>query len=192
MIFIAILGMSSMRDPNRMTPTHRWREAVLRWSNDSVWGERFSRWFGKTTGLLQLQLVKIHPSGDIPWTPLKRPVNEATVAIVTTAGVHLCSDRPFNLETDATYRILPRTAANANLCITHEHYDRRDAIRDPNLVFPLERLLELEAEGVIGHVAEVHFGFGFVQDPRDLSAPGREVGALLRQADVDLALLVPA
>ncbi len=181
-----------MNKPNRMTPIRRSREAVLRWSNDSAWGERFSRWFGKTTGLLQLRLEKIHPTGEIPWTPLKHPINEATVAIITTAGIHLCSDRPFNLETDATYRILPRTAANADLCITHEHYDRRDAIRDPNLVFPLERLLELEQEGVIGRVAENHFGFGFVQAPRDLSAPGREVGARLRRADVNLALLVPA
>jgi D-proline reductase (dithiol) PrdB len=113
------------------------------------------------------------------------------VAVVSTAGIHLCSDPPFVLETDASYRVIPRTAQNSDLCITHEHYDRRDALRDPNLVFPLERLRELEAEGVIGCTAEVNYAFGFTEDPLDLLAPGHQVGSLLRQADVDLALLVP-
>ncbi len=58
--------------------------------------------------------------------------------------------------------------------------------------FRLERLLELEAAGIIGLVADTHYGFGFVQDPRDLLAPGRKVGRLLAQAQVDLVILVPA
>jgi len=111
---------------------------------------------------------------------------------VSTAGVHLCSDTPFDLKTDASFRIIPRSAGNTELCITHEHYDRRDAVRDPNLVFPLERLLELETEGVIGRVADVNYGFGFTEDPLDLMAPGRKVGSLLAQANVDLVVLVPA
>jgi D-proline reductase (dithiol) PrdB len=181
-----------MQDHNNLTPIHRWRESLLRWTNDTALGERFARWFGKTTGGFQLRWENLLPSSDIPWAPLKRPLSEATVALVSTAGVHLCSDLPFDLATDASFRLIPRSAGNQDLCITHEHYDRRDAAQDPNLVFPLERLLELEAEGVIGHVAEVHYGFGFVQDPRDLSATGREVGQLLKQAGVDLALFVPA
>src|SRR5205823_13649111 len=85
------------------------------------------------------------------------PVAQATIAIVSTAGVHLCSDKPFDLETDASFRIIPRTASSTQVCLTHEHYDRRDALRDLNLVFPLERLIELEAEGTIGRVANVHY-----------------------------------
>jgi len=71
-------------------------------------------------------------------------------------------------------------------------YDHRYASRDLNLIFPLERLLELEAAGVIGRVADVHYGFGFVQDPRDLLPLGRQVGKLLAQVGVDLVILVPA
>jgi D-proline reductase (dithiol) PrdB len=181
-----------MNDQNRLTPISRRRERLVRWANDTEWGERFARWLGKVLGGLQFRLEKIRPSSDIPWTPLKRPLSQATVAIVSTAGVHLCSDTPFDLETDASFRIIPRTASNTELCITHEHYDRRDAVRDPNLVFPLERLLELETEGVIGRVAEAHYGFGFTLDPLDLLAPGRKVGSLLEQAGVDLVVLVPA
>ena len=181
-----------MNERDRLTPIGRRRERGLRWTNDSAWGERFARWLGRVLGGWQFRLEHIRPSSDIPWTPLRCPLAQSTVAIVSTAGVHLCSDTPFELKSDASYRIIPRTARTTDLCITHAHYDRRDAARDPNLVFPLERLLELEAEGLVGRVADAHYGFGFTHDPLDLLAPGGEIGALLAQAGVDLALLVPA
>lgn len=181
-----------MNERDRLTPIGRRRERGLQWANDSAWGERVARWLGSVLGGLQFRLEHIRPSSDIPWTPLRRPLAHATVAIVSTAGIHLCSDTPFELKSDASFRIIPRAARTTDLCITHEHYDRRDAARDTNLIFPLERLLELEVEGVIGRVADAHYGFGFTEDPMDLLAPGCEVGALLAQAGVDLALLVPA
>jgi hypothetical protein len=39
----------------------------------------------------------------------------AESACVTTGGVHLCSDRPFNLSDDATFRIIPRSARAQDL-----------------------------------------------------------------------------
>lgn len=182
-----------MNERDRLTPIGRRRERGLRWTNESAWGERVARWLGSTFGGWQLRLEHIRPSSsDIPWTLLRRPLAQATVALVSTAGIHLCADTPFVLKSDASFRAIPRAARPADLCITHEHYDRRDAARDVNLVFPLQRLLELEGEGVVGRVADTHYGFGFTDDPLDLLAPGREVGMLLAQAGVDLALLTPA
>jgi D-proline reductase (dithiol) PrdB len=180
-----------MNKHTRVTPTTRLREYGVRLANDTEWGEHLARWVGKAAGGLQLRL-QVKSSDEIPWTPLQRPIAEATVAIVTTGGVHCCDDTPFDLASDASFRAIPRTATSAELCITHEHYDRRDAERDLNLIFPLERLLALEEEGVVGHVAGVHYGFGFVRDPRDLLAPGHTVGTLFAQAHVDLVVLVPA
>ena len=114
------------------------------------------------------------------------------MALIATGGVHLCRDGPFDLKKEASFRAIPRNASSADLCITHGAYDHRDASRDPNLVFPLERLFELEAAGIVGRVADVHYGFGFVQDPRDLLALGHQVGKLLARAGVDLVVLVPA
>jgi D-proline reductase (dithiol) PrdB len=181
-----------MNEQTRLTPASRWRERLLRLANDTAWGEHLAYWVGKVGGGLQLRLEKLRPSNVIPWTPLRRPIAQATIAIVTTGGVHLCADRPFELRTDASFRAIPRSATSIDLCITHEHYDRRDALHDLNLIFPLERLLELEAESIVGRVADVHYGFGFIQDPRDLLEPGRNVGRLLAQAHVDLVILVPA
>lgn len=175
----------------RVTPSNPFREWALRNSNDTAWGAWLARWMGKVLGGLQLRWKIGTPTG-IPWTPLKRPVAEASVALVTTGGVHLCADKAFVLKSDSSYRIIPRTSTSTDLCITHEHYDRRDAIRDLNLIFPLQRLLELEAEGIVGHVAETHYGFGFTDNPHELLLPGHQIGTLLAQADIDLVLLVPA
>jgi D-proline reductase (dithiol) PrdB len=181
-----------MNEQKRLTPISPWRERLVRLANDTEWGEHLAYWVGKVAGGLQLRLEKLRPAGEIPWTPLRRQIAQATVAIITTGGVHLCRDEAFDLKTDASFRAIPRSASSDDLCITHEHYDRRDALQDLNLIFPLERLLELEAAGIVGRVADVHYGFGFVEDPRDLLGSGRRVGKLLAQAGVDLVILVPA
>ena len=123
-----------MNEQTRLTPISRWRERLVRLANDTEWGEHLAYWVGKVAGGLQLRLEKLRPAGEIPWTPLRRPIAQATVAIVTTGGVHLCTDESFDLKTDASFRAIPRSASSADLCITHEHYDRRDALRDLNLM----------------------------------------------------------
>ena len=180
-----------MNKHTRLTPINRLREYLVRLANDTEWGEHLARWIGKAAGGVQFRLV-MKSSAAIPWTPLKRHLEESTVALVTTAGVHGGTDEPFDLESDASFRVIPRAATSADLCITHEHYDRRDAARDLNLIFPLERLLELEAEGIVGRVADVHYGFGFTRNPQDLLSPGHKIGTLFSKAHVDLVVLVPA
>lgn len=94
----------------------------------------------------------------VPYTPVTRKLSEMTIAIVSTAGVHLKDQEPFNTQGDDTWRILPGDVNVADLMITHgapeEHYDRSQANRDMNVIFPIERLRELQAEGFIGGVAE--------------------------------------
>ncbi len=171
------------------TPVNPLNDRFARWLGTGPRGQAFGGWVSRTIALPQLRRVV---SGAPPWTPLRRPLPGTTVAIVTTAGVHMRQDRPFRLNGDATYRAIPGTAEPGDLAITHQAYDTRDAARDINLVFPLERLRELAAEGVIGAVAPAHFGFGLTPSARALLAPGRAVGRQLAQAGVDLALLVPA
>jgi D-proline reductase (dithiol) PrdB len=94
----------------------------------------------------------------VPYTPVTRKLSEMTIAIVSTAGVHLKDQEPFNTQGDDTWRVLPGDVNVADLMITHgapeEHYDRTQANQDMNVIFPLERLRELQAEGFIGGVAE--------------------------------------
>jgi hypothetical protein len=137
--------------------TNPLQRAFLRWLTRTRRGRAFGAWASRSISLPQLRRMALE---TVPWSPLRRPLAEATVALVTTSGVHLVGDRPFNLTSDATFRVIPRSADPADLTISHLAYDRTDALRDINLVFPLQRLRELEVEGVIGRVAERHYGFG--------------------------------
>ena len=165
------------------------QRAFQRWLTGTQQGRAFGVWASRSISLPQFRRMLLE---TVPWSPLRRPLTEATVALVTTSGTHLVGDHPFNVTGDATFRIIPRLAEPADLTISHLAYDRTDALRDINLVFPLQRLNELGAEGVIGRVAERHYGFGLCPDAEALIASGREVARLLKQEGVDLALLVPA
>jgi D-proline reductase (dithiol) PrdB len=152
-------------------------------------GTRLGRALGKAIALPQLRGLV---DGPIPWTPLARPVAESTVVLVTTSGVHLKSDRPFRMSGDPTFRVIPRSARREDLTITHPAYVKTDALRDINLVFPIERLRELEAERAIGRLAPEHFGLGLMGSARQLMAQARDVARRISEVGVDLALLVPA
>ena len=152
-------------------------------------GTAFGRWISKLIALPQLRKLAV---GPVPWRPLRKPLYESTVALVSTGGVHLRSDRPFNLNGDPTYRVIPKDARQADLAISHQSYDKTDALRDINLVFPIERLRELEAEQVIGRLAGDHYGFGLMGSARRLMPAIKEVARHIGESGVDLVLLVPA
>ncbi len=98
----------------------------------------------------------------VPFTPLERDLAKSRVVLVTAAGVHRRDQEPFNIADDLgdlTFRVVNGEAVNADLMVTHHHYDHSDADRDINCVFPLELLRELQAEGFIGEVAKEHVGY---------------------------------
>lgn len=105
----------------------------------------------------------------IPWTPLRKPLRESCVAMVTTAGVHLKSQPPFNMEDpdgDATFRAFPTHVEKGDLTITHKYYDHSAADRDINVVLPVDRLRELKDEGIIGEIAPTLYSFmGHIDGP---------------------------
>jgi len=130
------------------------------------------------------------------FTPLRRPLSESRVALVGSAGVHLVDQPPFHVETvagDPTYRLLPDDLDMSTLRFTHTHYDTASAQKDPNVVFPLDRLHEAVAAGRIGSASRVHIGMmGFNPDPTPIAeetAPA--VAAVLETEDVDVVVLVP-
>ncbi len=137
--------------------------------------------------------------GDTPWAPLRKDPRECVVALVTTAGVHLATDAPFDMgdrRGDPSFREIPSDTPGRLLAVTHDYYDHRDADRDVNVVFPLDRLRELRDRGEIGRTAPRHYSFmGHVIGPhlatlRD--ATSREVARRLGDAGVDLVVLSPA
>ena len=96
----------------------------------------------------------------VPYTPHDKPLNEMTIAIVSTAGAHLVDQVPFNIEGDASYRVIPDTVTTDQFTVTHgapiEHYNTEEPKKDINVIFPLDRLKELVSEGYIKAINNKH------------------------------------
>ena len=138
-------------------------------------------------------------SMGIPFAPFKKPLHQCKVALLTTGGIHLRDQLPFDMENpdgDASYRVIPGDVALEQISITHKYYDHSDADADLNVIFPLAHLRDLVVRGVIGALAPRHFGFmGHIEGPQVAQLTGQtapDVAAKLRADGVDFALLTPA
>ncbi len=129
-----------------------------------------------------------------PHTPLRVPLNECSVALITTAGFLLEGQDPFG-NGDCSYREIPNSVQTQALINGHKSaaYDERGLETDPNLAFPLDRFRELEIEGKIGSLNHRHFSFmGSITKPHALitqTAP--EVAQMLKTDGVNVAFLTP-
>jgi D-proline reductase (dithiol) PrdB len=135
----------------------------------------------------------------VPWSPVAGNPAEGPVALVTTAGVHLKSQTPFDMEDsagDSSFRVIPSSSSAKDLTITHNYYNHGDADADVNVVFPIERLNELCAEGAVGHVAPRHFSFmGHIEGEHLAGLIGQTaptVAAELKKDGVRAVFLTPA
>jgi hypothetical protein len=104
----------------------------------------------------------------VPFTPFRGPLEEASVMLVSTAGVHHKDDPPFDTDGDTSFRTIPGDAGAADLRVADMHYDHDCVDQDINCVFPVDRLHELAEEHRIRAVAAQHFSLGFTQALRQL------------------------
>jgi len=149
------------------------------------------------------QTLVVKKADPIPWTALSKALAESRVALVTTAGIY-DKDRepPFDAEReqrepmwgDPTFRRISPDVRQEQIGASHLHINHRDLLRDVNTVLPLHRLAELEAEGVIGSLAETNYSFmGYQPNTTEWRERyGPEVAGLLKDEAVDAALIAPA
>ena len=98
----------------------------------------------------------------VPFTPFDGELARSTIAIVSSGGVHRKDQEPFNISDelgDLGYRVFTEDVDSTDLKVTHHHYDHSDADRDINVVFPIDVLRDLQAEGFIRDVARKHIGY---------------------------------
>jgi D-proline reductase (dithiol) PrdB len=140
--------------------------------------------------------------GSIPWTPMSKPLSQATVALLTSAGISLKTDAPFNMERekkeptwgDRSYRTLPRGTTAKDIDVNHLHINTSYIKQDINVILPLERMLELEQEGAIGRLAPTAFSYyGFQWENTDFLKEAIEpISMKMKGEGVEAVLLTPA
>ena len=132
------------------------------------------------------------PFDTQPWVE-GPPLAERRVALVTSAGLHRVGDPPFQA-VDLSYRVIAGNTPAADLTMTHSsiHFDRTGFRADTNVVFPIDRLRELESDGVVGSVADHHYSLmGAGWPPQAIEPTMRELAARLREDGVDAVCLAP-
>lgn len=134
----------------------------------------------------------------VPWTLPAHPLGESRVALVSSAGLTLPDQEPFDpdrLGGDPSFRLIPAASDVRALRDSQrsDYYDHTGVQADPNLAFPLDRLSEFAVRGRIGSVAPRHVSLmGSITVTGPLirrTAPA--IAQLLRGDGVDVALLVP-
>ncbi|MCJ7625592.1 MAG: glycine/sarcosine/betaine reductase selenoprotein B family protein [Anaerolineaceae bacterium] len=145
--------------------------------------------------------VRMETGREIPWTPLVKPLAESKLALISSAGIALQSDRPFDQQGerqnpwwgDPSYRVIPGNATAKDIRVYHLHVNPDNAQTDLNCIIQLERLAELAAAGETGDTAASHYSFmGYILKPETLlekSVPAIIDG--LRSENVDVVILVP-
>src|SRR5438128_2532530 len=99
-----------------------------------------------------MSLQSIMSRKCVPFTPVTGKLSELSIALVSSSGVLLEGQEPYG-ESDESYRVIPGDVDVSTQRFKHPHYDTSEAARDPNVLFPMERLRELAAEGFIKKVS---------------------------------------
>ena len=126
-----------------------------------------------------------------PWVA-GPPLAERRVAIVTSAALHDRREAPFQ-PGSAEYRELSGSLTSGDILMSHVsiNFDRTGFQRDLNVVYPIDRLRELAAQGVIGSVADTHFAMMGSTDPNVMEETADAIAARLKRDRVDAVLFSP-
>lgn len=134
----------------------------------------------------------------VPWTPLRKPLAESRLALVSSAAFVLPGQDEFDESVrggDPSLRWIPGDADVTTLRETHrsESFDHAGIRADANLALPLDRGRELVERGRIGSLASKHVSFmGSLTATRRFTRDTVPGAARELVADgVDVALLVP-
>jgi len=140
--------------------------------------------------------------GPIPWTPVRKQLSEMTFSLITSAGISLKTDPPFDMERekkeptwgDRSYRKIPRQTTEKEIDVNHLHINTSYLYQDLNVILPLARMAEFEQEKVIGRLAPTAYSFyGFQwENTGFLKEAVEPMARQMKIEGVEAVLLTPA
>jgi len=121
---------------------------------------------------------------------------------VTSAGISLKSDPPFDMERekreaiwgDRSFRVIPKGTTEKDIDVNHLHINTTYIKQDINVILPLARMAELEKERIIGRLASNAYSFyGFQWQNNDFLKEAIEpISKKMKFEGVEAVLLTPA
>lgn len=159
------------------------------------------RFSGPAANIMRRAIPQEPQYDFIPWTPLQKPLSACRVALLTTAGISLKTDLPFDMERerrdpywgDPSFRLLPSQTTEHDVAVNHIHIQDKYIYQDLNVALPLQRFQELAQLGEIAELAPTHYSImGYNTDPTELiSTSAPQIAATMTAQRIDVAFLVP-
>lgn len=155
--------------------------------------DRFRRWNGSENLSNYPFVENIHA----PFTPARRALPMLNLALISSAGAFIDGTEPFDLtakDGDLNYKEIPIEIEAEDLIYAAKGYDTAAVREDMNAQIPIERLLEYEANAVIGRLNHVWWSLSsyipHAVRVADELAP--RIAERLVRYEVQAAILVPA
>lgn len=120
----------------------------------SKFNGRFSRW-NKNDNLSGYPFVE---NTETPFTAARRALPMLNLALITSASAYIDGTEPFNTDSndgDLNFRELPIEIEAVDLRYAAKGFDPAAVLADRNSQIPIDRLLEYEANAVIGRLNPV-------------------------------------
>ena len=132
-----------------------------------------------------------------PFTPMRRALPMLNLALISSAGAYIDGTDSFDLDSrdgDLNFREIPVEVEAEDMLYAAKGYDTKAVKEDRNSLIPVERLLEYEANGVIGKLNNVWWSLSSYIPNAALVANelASRIAERLANSDVQAALLVPA
>jgi len=146
--------------------------------------------------------IQVDVDGPV-WAPLEKPLDQAKIAVLSSAGIFVAGQESFDMERekrepawgDPTWRAIPRNVAQNEVDAAHLHINTDHVKQDIGVAMGFAAFADLEAEGVIGGLAQENYSvMGFQEAGCEVwkKQTGPEIAARIREAEVDALLLAPA
>lgn len=160
------------------------------------WRQTYASWQSKHAGE-DLNGYPFIENATAPLTPARRALPMMNLALISSAGAYIDGTESFDRtakDGDFSFREIPIEIDARDLRFSGRGYDESFIQQDINVEVPLARLLEYEANRVIGQLNSVFWSFcGFIPDAAtfvETTLP--KLVARLKHYDVQGVLLVPA
>ncbi len=164
--------------------------------NIDQWRNQYGSWKAKQRSADDLKGYPFIENSRAPFTPARRALPMLNLALISSAGAYIDGTDPFDLskaDGDVTFREIPSGIDTRDLKFAARGYDDKFVQQDVNAQLPIARLLEYEANRVIGQLNSAFWSFcGFIPDASAFAASLPKLIDRLKHYEVQAALLIPA
>ncbi|HYX31006.1 MAG TPA: glycine/sarcosine/betaine reductase selenoprotein B family protein [Pyrinomonadaceae bacterium] len=160
------------------------------------WRDRYKSWCSRRASD-DLKNYPFVENQRAPFTPARRALPLMNLALISSAGAYIDGTDSFDIKSadgDMSVREIPTEIRARDLKFAARGYDDRFVREDMNSQLPLTRLLELEANRVIGQLNSVFWSFcGFIPEAATFAETALpKLVDRLNYYGVQGALLIPA